>query len=142
MWEAEIIDRPDIPEQEGSRLANSPVHSGSLWTKYTFREGRMDGFAVGLGARYKGSFWLKEQYTRFDANGIFTGERNQIEADDSLIFDAMLEYKTTIRGRDTRFSINVQNLLDERYYATGVPLNSALVPGDALKVFFSIEFRI
>lgn len=142
MWEAEVLERPDIPEQEGSRLANSPDHSGSLWTKYTFQEGRLEGLALGLGARYKGAFWLKEQFERFDAQGNFTGERNQIEVEDSLVLDAMIEYKTRMKGIDARFSLNVQNLLDERYYATGVKLNSAIIPGDALKVFFSVDLRL
>jgi len=41
-----------------------------------------------------------------------------------------------------RWALNVQNVFDERYISTGVKQNSAVIPGEARKVFLSVNFAL
>jgi outer membrane receptor protein involved in Fe transport len=131
MWQAKVLDNQQAPEQEGSRLANSPEHSGSIWTKYTFEEGKLEGFSIGLGARYKDDVWLRVQ-----------PDRNTYIAPDFVVMDALLEYNTIIRGIDTRFSLNVTNLFDKEYIGSVTSGQTGVVPGDVRKIFFSVGFNL
>jgi outer membrane receptor protein involved in Fe transport len=129
MWQAEVLDNETAPEQEGSRLANAPEHSGSIWAKYSFQEGKLEGLSFGLGAKYKDRVWLAIQPTR-----------NTYEAPSFVVFDALIEYKTQIRGIDTRFALNVTNLLDKEYIGSASGSQAGAVPGDVRKAFLSVGF--
>ncbi|MEX0324907.1 MAG: TonB-dependent siderophore receptor [Puniceicoccaceae bacterium] len=131
MWQAEVLDNETAPEQEGNRLANAPEHSGSIWTKYSFEEGLLEGFSIGMGAKYKDRVWLKIQ-----------PDRNTFQAPPYVVVDALIEYNTTIRGVDTRFALNVTNLFDKEYIGSASGNQSGSVPGDVRKVFFSVGFRL
>jgi len=131
MWEAEVLDNQQAPEQVGSRLANAPEHSGSIWSKYTFSEGRLEGFGVGLGMKYKDEAWLRVQ-----------PDRNTYQAPSFVVFDALLEYRTELRGIETRFALNVTNLFDEEYIGSLSGGQTGVVPGDVRKVFFSVNFKL
>jgi len=131
MWQAEVLDNETAPEQEGSRLANAPEHSGSIWAKYSFQEGKLEGLSFGLGAKYKDRVWLAIQ-----------PHRNTYEAPSFVVFDALIEYKTQIRGIDTRFALNVTNLFDKEYIGSASGGQAGAVPGDVRKVFFSVGFKL
>jgi iron complex outermembrane receptor protein len=101
----------------GQALPNVPEQQASIWTRYEFTEGRMEGLFVGGGARYLGDrpagsdANLFEQSWSFDAEGyvhvdVFAGK----------VFDW--------RGHQLRVQFNVTNLTDEAYIRGGQTLPS------------------
>lgn len=87
----------------GNRPAMTPVHSGSLWLNYTFKEGFAEGLSIGAGARYVGE--------------TFGLSNNLIENDPYTIVDASLRYdlgglNDALKGAE--LALNVTDLTDER----------------------------
>ena len=130
MWDAEVLENLNVPEQVGSRLANAPEHSGSIWTKYSLQEGKFEGLSFGLGAKYKDQVWLRIQ-----------PDRLSYQPPSFVVFDALVEYNTTIKGVDTRFALNVTNLFDKEYIGSASGGQAGAIPGDVRKVFFSIGLK-
>jgi outer membrane receptor protein involved in Fe transport len=128
IWEAEVVENLAVPEQQGSRFANTPEYSGSLWAKYTFRETKLDGLGIGFGAKYSDWVWQKIQ-----------PDRSTITADAYVVCDMLVEYKTAIRGIDTRFALNVTNVFDTEYIASASGAQSAAVPGAVRKFMFTVD---
>lgn len=92
--------------QAGSRLIQTPEHSGSLFTTYKLPF----GLELGYGLTYQGSFALN---TPVAANPV------QYRSDDYLIHRAYVGYNF---GHGLSAQINVQNLTDARYF-TGIRNN-------------------
>ncbi|MGH8020778.1 MAG: TonB-dependent siderophore receptor [Opitutaceae bacterium] len=94
------FDRPDgtIPE-------SASKESASLWTRYSFDQGSLDGLAVGGGLIWKGRAPLE------DSNMVFQ--------DAYYTVDLFAHY----HWRDYRFSLNISNLLDKEYLNRGVNQN-------------------
>ncbi|MEX0324658.1 MAG: TonB-dependent siderophore receptor [Puniceicoccaceae bacterium] len=127
IWQAEVLENLSQPEQQGSRFANTPKHSGSLWTKYSFRE-KWEGLSIGFGVKYNGWVWQKIQ-----------PDRSTIQGDAYFVCDALIEYRTQIRDINTRFALNVTNLFDKEYLASAFGAQSAAVPGAVRKVMFTVD---
>ncbi|MEH2071689.1 MAG: TonB-dependent siderophore receptor [Nostoc sp.] len=93
---------PEITEDNtypvGNTLANTPRHTGSLWTTYTFQTGSLEGFGFGGGI-----FANSEAYGDLDNSYTIPG---------FVRTDAALFYK---KNR-LRASINFKNLFDVRYF--------------------------
>lgn len=119
--------------QRGNVLVQTPKHSGSLWTTYSFDFGLQmgygftyqDGFATNLG----------------NANNAI-----QYKTDDYWVHRAMLSYAF---GNGLTAQLNVQNLFDKKYYsnvrnnlgANGVVSGGWAMPGESrsarLSLFYS-----
>lgn len=103
-----------------------PRHSYSIWTKYAFREGPLQGLSLGLGANGKTEYLLRplaNNYRYFE--------------DGFIVCDAMVQYEFDLgRDRFLTLSLNVKNVFDERYFSGG-----ASAPGDVRRAILSARYR-
>ncbi|WP_277980155.1 TonB-dependent receptor [Sphingomonas phyllosphaerae] len=114
-----------VPDpQRGSRLTQTPEHSGSLFTTYRLPF----GLELGYGLTYQGGFAIAAASLAAPAQPL---------VDDYLIHRAYLAY--TFAGGLTA-QLNVQNVGNERYY-TGVRNNGWAVPGDARSAVLSLFYN-
>lgn len=97
-----------------------PDHQATLWSKYTFLDGALDGLSVGLGAIYTGERRLYEP----SANSLSTGfEDVVIYGDPYWKFDLSVAYKNRMGDNPYQISLNVKNLFDEEaFLSSGLPL--------------------
>lgn len=100
VFEAVIVDDPVVPENNGNRFVNSPEWEVAFWNKYTFTESKLENLSIGMGMRYRDPF---------------TGRYQGFIIPSSLVFDALVEYRTRYRNADISYRFNVKNLFDERY---------------------------
>ncbi|ESQ98488.1 hypothetical protein F753_15660 [Stutzerimonas chloritidismutans AW-1] len=91
----------------GNHIAQVPRNSVSLWNKYTFNS----QWGVGLGAVYQ--------------NAVYASTDNAVELPSFTRVDAAVYYTV---NPDLRLQLNVENLLDEDYYASAHS-NSNIMPG-------------
>lgn len=92
---------------DGNKIAQVPRNSISLWNKYTFNA----QWGVGLGAVYQ--------------NAVYASADNSVEMPSFTRVDAAVYYTV---NPDLRLQLNVENLLDEEYYASAHS-NSNILPG-------------
>jgi outer membrane receptor protein involved in Fe transport len=126
MWDANLVSDPNLPEDHGlfdRRNQNSPEFKFTLWNKYVFSEGALEGLELGLGGRYVDD--------HFPRSGL--GSTQLLVNDASLVFDGLIAYNTQIGGYDTRFTLQMENLTDEIYQ------EGHTAAGDPFKVNFSVE---
>ncbi len=84
-----------------------PRHQGSLWAKYTWTTGWLNGFSLGAGVRYMGT-------TQGDARNTFTVPHY-------TLYDASAGYdlgKTAPSLKGASVQLNIQNLSDKKYVAS------------------------
>jgi iron complex outermembrane recepter protein len=108
---------------EGARTLGVPINQANLRTSYSFREGRLRGFAMGLGVRFRGQRVLA--YTSTDP-----ATRREIRTDPDWTTDANFNYRRNVslfnRKLGLHFQLNFTNLLNDRSviytraYADGV----------------------
>lgn len=114
MWEAKVISDPSVVPgtyqyertfNQGRRLRNAPEYMFSLWNKYEFPTGGLKGWSIGCGVRYSSQVEPRSvDLTTLMYNPAFT------------VIDAMVGYRTKIAGRQTSFTLNLENLFDKVYY--------------------------
>lgn len=115
----DIRTSPTSVMPAGTRLAQLPRHSASLWNRYDFSP----RWGVGLGAVHRGEVFattsnrvVLDGYTRVDAAVYWTpGDRVQVQA-------------------------NVENLLDTDYFANAHSDNN-LMPGAPRSAYLSVNVR-
>ncbi len=108
MWRANLVEDPNIaPDSDlfKRRNQNSPEYKLSLWNKYTFTEGRLEGLELGLGMRY-----MDDHYPR---SGL--GSTQLLVNKSFVVFDSLAAYRTRIAGHDTRFALQLENLFNTVY---------------------------
>lgn len=91
----------------------SPEHTAKIWTKYTFREGWLEGLGAGLGLRYS-----SEATTSIPPIGNRDAILNPYRtppAPERYVADLMLSYGWEWQNIDWKLQINVYNLTDDRY---------------------------
>jgi outer membrane receptor protein involved in Fe transport len=123
----------------GNAVGNR-AHKANFFANYTFKRGRLNGWAVGFGGRYLGPNHAGRIYTAPGTPPAISGGNvgvgingPEVYGNDSLQFDAMLRYAPRVGwlGRNGRWSLqlNVRNLFDEhdisirRYKTDGVTLD-------------------
>jgi outer membrane receptor protein involved in Fe transport len=100
--------------------------SYSVWTKYSFREGKMDGLSLGFGFNGSSEYYL----------GIRDNGRNLFE-DGYILFDVLVEYVWDLgNDRTLKTSLNVKNALDERYFNGGFAS-----PGESREIILSARYQ-
>ena len=106
----------------GLRLANSPVSSGSFWSRYNIPQGALRGVGLGVGVIYQGprnagttaaTFIRAPGYTRVDTGLYYRWKRYDL-------------------------AVNVENTLDQLYFQ-GFTGPTAIFPGAPRKIVFSIK---
>lgn len=100
--------KSEIEEEElGTKLEapQSPKNRFSVWGKYSFSEGRLEGLSVGAGMVASSSLLTRPR----------TNNQNYVQ-DSYVTFDAMLSYNIDIReDQSLLLSLNIRNITDERY---------------------------
>jgi len=103
--DTEVIESNTLPV--GAPFADIPLHSGSLWLKYTFQTGWLKNFGVGAGAFACGERSGNNNHT-YNVSGYAR-------------MDTAAWYSYTLRsGQQIKLQVNVFNLLDKTYYESGV----------------------
>ena len=102
----------DLLFLEGSRVTNSALHQGRVWTTYFFQEGGAQGFGAGIGMLAQGS-----------RNGVFQCQdpancQAPFELPGYVRMDGALYYrKQEIFDRTNLLAaLNFTNILDHRYF--------------------------
>lgn len=78
----------------------TPKHTASVWAKYSFPEGVMEGLSLGGGVKGVSSFYSQSSGIRWTQDAY-------------AVVDALIGYKLS---DNFDLSLNVNNLLDEKYY--------------------------
>lgn len=114
-----------ISSQDGEAVSfgdsvGVPDHQATLWTKYTFLDGRLDGLSLGVGAIYTGERRLYEP----SANALSTGfEDVIIYGDPYWKIDLSLAYKGRFGDHSYNLALNIKNLFDEQaFLSSGLPI--------------------
>jgi outer membrane receptor protein involved in Fe transport len=96
---------------KGVRLIDNPEHSANVWNKYTFTEGALKGWDVGLGINWFGS---RQAEAAID-NGLRRRVTGRFRADFSerYVFNTAIGHRRKIGGLDWTFRLNVNNVLDD-----------------------------
>jgi iron complex outermembrane recepter protein len=98
----------------GNPVPNLPDERFALWNKYSFNDGALEGFFVGLGWSYTAA----RQVTRKSGN-------TDISEGSYGLWDAAIGYNTTIAGKDVLIRLNVKNITDEAYLIPNSGANAA-----------------
>lgn len=113
--DAEITEDNTLPV--GARLAGVPEHMFGGWLSYTFQEGLLRGLGFGIGGRY---------YTDQEGDSSYV---TSFELPAYGLLDAAVYYR---RGAFSA-QVNVNNVLDERYFA-GAYNDLYVLPGEPITV--------
>jgi iron complex outermembrane receptor protein len=120
VWAAYAFNQAQITRDNtfpvGNFLTEAPRHSGNVWTTYEFSRGRIRGLGLGGGlysisAKQGDLFnsYLLPGYARVDATAYY-------------------EFRPSDRKTGWRFSVNVKNALDRKYWEAS---NAGFVRGGA-----------
>ena len=117
--DGEITRSVSATAQAGATLGQLPKHSFSLWNKYAFT----NALSAGLGVTSRAQ--------------MFTSTDNSVVLPSFTRVDAAVFY--TI-GRGVRAQVNVENLFDERYFASAHS-NTNITPGSPRAVRVTLTTR-
>ncbi|KQB55040.1 TonB-dependent receptor [Pseudomonas endophytica] len=104
------------PKDKNRPLPLTPEHQASIWADYTWHKGVLEGFGIGLGARYIG-----------ETDNIAIGSMNYVtdvaygHAKAYTVYDAAVHYdlgkvSQTLKGATV--SVNANNVFDKQYLST------------------------
>ncbi|HYD84062.1 MAG TPA: TonB-dependent receptor, partial [Opitutus sp.] len=96
---------PSNPALDRAPLVATPDRTFSLWGKYFFRSGSLEGFAVAGGISHVGS-----------ASHVANNPLVRTPAYTTI--DLTLGYRFELFGRKCSADLSVKNLVNERYYAS------------------------
>ena len=105
----------------GMRLWNVPRNAGSLWAKYDFQQSVFKGLTLGAG------FYFQDQKEGDTGNNFQLPGYGRV--------DALLKYQLPIAKARTTLQFNVENLLDQKYYASTVGWSNSFVNPGAPRTF-------
>lgn len=100
----------------GKRTIDNPDHQVTMWNKYTFTDGPLQGFDLGLGF-----IWSSARQGGIELdNGLrdrrtLTNQRFNPDLPARWVFNAGFGYKWTMLGTDWNARLNVNNILDDNY---------------------------
>jgi len=90
-----------------TRIPGVPNHQATLWGKYNFVEGPLDGLSLGSGVQWMSDF----------RGGLIAPDL--ITLDGFTKVDLLLSYKFALGGSDLQVDLFVDNLFDEDFYYAG-----------------------
>lgn len=94
---------------KGNRLQLMPNQQASVWGDYTWHTGVLDGFGIGLGARYTGN-------TYGDQANTYLGKANAYTVFDAAVHYDLGRLNDSLKGAS--LAVNATNLLDKDYLST------------------------
>lgn len=106
----------------------------NLITRYRFSEGSLKGFMIGGSIQYRTQTFLGN----FDGNRDGVAEETWGPA--YTVWNLMSGYDVRLFKRQVRFTLNVNNLLDEQYYRTSNLTSAAFDPGRTFRLSSSVRF--
>lgn len=120
-----------------SRVPNSSLHQGSVWTTYFFQEGIAQGFGAGIG-----------MYAQGKRNGIFQCQdpancQAPFEMAGYVRMDAALYYRKQEVFNKTNLlaAINFTNVLDHRYFTGAQNFREIVYTGAPFTAIGSLKFE-
>jgi iron complex outermembrane receptor protein len=127
----------DLLFLEGSRLSNTALHQGSVWTTYFFQEGVVKGFGAGLGMLAQGS-----------RNGVFQCQdpancAAPFELPGYVRMDGALYYRKQdiIDRTNLLAALNFTNLLDQQYFTGTQNFREIIYTGAPFTVIGSLKLE-
>lgn len=127
----------DLLFQAGSRVPNSSLHQGSLWTTYFFQEGVVKGFGAGVG-----------MYAQGKRNGIFQCQdpgncQAPFDLEGYVRMDAALYYRKQEIFDKTNMlaALNFTNVLGQRYFTGAQNFREIIYTGAPFTVIGSLKFE-
>lgn len=120
-------DRDGGDGNQGNRLHNAPLHSGSFWVYHKFGEFAFPELSMGLGT-------------------FIVGQRegdlaNSFQLPGYVRLDASVKYRKPIGKTNLTVQFNVQNLLDKEYYAAARPARIGVTPGESITFLGSVKLE-
>ncbi|MEX0331407.1 MAG: TonB-dependent siderophore receptor [Puniceicoccaceae bacterium] len=103
LLDTEVVSNAQTPAIVGLPTINAADQYFTLWSKYSFTEGGMDGFWIAGGLSYTGG----DRITRYNwafKNGSYT------------LVDLAAGYKFSAGEMPMELQVNLKNLTDERYF--------------------------
>jgi catecholate siderophore receptor len=120
---------------KGAALNQTPKHSGSLYTAYTFPF----GLTLGYGATYQGKFAINLPAIVAAGNpGAGTTLTRILYAKDYLVHNLTASYDVT---RALSLQLNVKNIGDKLYYTRIRANNGWATPGDARSAILTASYK-
>lgn len=102
--DTEVRSNVAEPILVGTRTQSAPRHKASLWHKYTWTAGRLNGWSIGAGL-----------IASSDSQAFNFASRLQMLNEAYTRLDAMVSYRTKVGRFPVAAQVNVRNLLDEKY---------------------------
>jgi len=93
----------------GSRFPNVPRNTASGFSSYEFKQGDFKGLKFGGGVTYRDSQRIQD----------YGDPRNQTDIASYATVDTFGAYSFNLEGRKVTLQLNVNNLLDHKYYSAG-----------------------
>jgi iron complex outermembrane recepter protein len=106
---------------QGFEVPGVSRHMGSLWATYEFRDEVLSGLKVGGGANFRGKSYA-DYYNSFHVPSYAT-------------LGLMTSYSWMLNGNKLTAQLNVDNLLDTRYYSDGSFANATTVEAGQPRTF-------
>ncbi len=127
----------DLLFEVGSRVPNSALHQGSVWTTYFFQEGVVKGFGAGVG-----------MYAQGKRNGIFQCQdpancQAPFDLPGFVRMDAALYYRKQEVFNKTNLlaALNFTNVLDQRYFTGSQNFREIVYTGAPFTAIGSLKFE-
>lgn len=120
--DTEVLNSDNLPI--GARFANVPLHSGSIWAKYTMQNGVLKGLGAGAGI-----FFLTDR-PGDNANSFNLDGYQRVDL--GVFYEGKLPTGNTFHAR-----LNVKNVFDSEFYESSVA-NARVWPGEPLTVVFTL----
>ena len=110
-----ILDPTDPKFDRFGPISDVPQWQGGFFTKYSFEEGPLHGFEVGLGME-----GVDDSRTEPPVGGGGAiPSKNRENLKQYWVFDVMAAYEWTWGEKDWRLQLNIDNLFDRRYFVGG-----------------------
>jgi len=116
----------DFAGNQGHRLPNAALHSGSLWAKYEFQQDLLQGLSLGAGV------YLVGQREGDTANSFQLPGYGRV--------DAFAAYRFKLGPSRLTVQLNINNLLDKEYFKTASG-RSWIQVGEPLTVLGSLRLE-
>jgi outer membrane receptor protein involved in Fe transport len=111
---------------KGKSLYYGSENTASLWGKYQFDDDTaLEGFAVGLGARYTGP---AQTFIPIGGNNLAENRYPTPDTEGFTLFDAALYYNRSFEKFDLKLQLNLYNITDEHRLYTEVSYENVEYP--------------
>ncbi|BCA56553.1 Ferrichrome-iron receptor [Nitrospira sp. KM1] len=129
------VTKDNDPELVHKRLGSVPYNKATLWSTYHFQEGLLRGFGLGGGVI---------GYTSRNASIFGPGEVNipgYVIANAAMYYNHDLQTGNWLGAKQINVSVNLQNLLDQRYVTNGFNTTTGFFFGDPRTVLATVGLR-